>query len=104
MDLEMSQMKTKPRKIGDLGKEEAFYSVTKGGLSVIHTSEGAKIGKILGIGGHIALAKMVAKQRNPGLEIGELTKSEAAIVNQSASTLLEWISVSDRAQALLDAR
>lgn len=102
MDLDSKQMQNKPKKIGMLGKEEAFYSMAKGGLGVVHTGlKNGKVGRILGIGGHPAIARHVAKKRNPELEITELSKSDVSVVAHSAEAVREYSALTDRMNSLI---
>ena len=78
MNVDLKQMATHPRRIGRTAEgEDVFEMVTKGGLVVIEADGKNGRKRTLGLGPHRALARHVARQQARGLELNELSKSEA---------------------------
>lgn len=101
MNIDMRQMTGSPKRIGrTTDGEDVFEMVTKGGLTVIqaaHPKSGAK--RTLGLGPHRALARWVAKSQNKGIELTELSKSEAVGPDHWAHLIPDCLSLLARFQA-----
>lgn len=95
MDIDVHQMRVQPRKIGRTADgETVFEMVTKGGLTIIeaaHPETGRK--RTLGLGPHRALARHVARSQAKGLELTELSKSEAVGPEYWAHLIPECLSL-----------
>jgi hypothetical protein len=63
------------KQIGNLEGSPVVEIVTTGGLHLVVMKKGAGV-ETLGAGPHRAVARWMAKKRQPKLEISELTKSE----------------------------
>ncbi len=79
MNIDVKQVSKPARRIGRTSDgDDVFETTLKGGLVVVEATN-AKTGrkKALGLGPHRALARHVAKMQEPGLQLTELSKSEA---------------------------
>jgi len=78
MEIERTQYKSKPRKIGRTTDGDEVYEVmTKGGLVVVERWGKGKRKTTLGVGPHRKLAHYLAQQKlGKELEMLELSKSE----------------------------
>ena len=76
MDVNTSQIKTEPKKVGTLDGDDVVEVMTKGGLCmIVSKTEGGKM-KTLGVGPHRAVARYIAKEREGAkLHWTELSKS-----------------------------
>lgn len=95
MDIDVRQIGVKPRKIGRTADgETVFELITKGGLTIIEAADpqtGRK--RTLGLGPHRALARHVARSQARGLELTELSKSEAVGAEHWAHLIPECLSL-----------
>ena len=77
MNLEPSQLKQKPRKVGKTEEGKDIFEVeTKGGLSLIVAPKDGGF-ETIGTGPHRAVARHIAKKRCPGIQWSDLHKSDA---------------------------
>ena len=63
------------KKIGKIGNDPVLEVGLIGGLHMVIRASGGKT-ETLGCGPHRAVARHLAKKRNPGLELTDLSKSE----------------------------
>lgn len=74
MDISEKQLASKKR-VGKLGSSPVFELVTKGGLHLIVGTKGGKF-ETLGAGPHRAVARHIAKKREPEIDWNDLQKSD----------------------------
>lgn len=102
MNINTTQMSMKPQKVGKLKDQDVYETVTKGGLVVLATGNGSgKLSKILGVGPHRGVARMVAQKKEPELQVTALTKSQEGDVAYNASLVPEYAAIADRMQGMI---
>lgn len=75
MIIEDNQLAQPSKKIGKLGKDPVYYSLSKGGWHII-TTVGVNGKRTIGLGGHKGLATLIASKQEPSIEFTELSKSD----------------------------
>lgn len=97
MDVNASQLKCDPKKVGTLEGDDVVEVTTKGGLCMIVTkTEGGKM-KTLGVGPHRAVARYIAKEREGAkLQWTELSKSAGTSFDRGM--LPDFRTLTDRMQ------
>ncbi len=101
MNINITQFQIKPKRVGKLGEEDVFEAVTKGGLVVLATGNGTKLSKVLGVGPHTAIARLVAQKKEPELQITKLTKSQEGDLVHAAQIAPEYAQLTDRMNAII---
>lgn len=101
MNINISQLQMKPKRVGKLKDEDVYETVTKGGLVVLATGNGGKINKVLGVGPHKAVARMIAEKKEPELQVTQLTKSQQGDLVYAAQIAPEYESLTDRMNQML---
>ena len=74
MDIRPQEIETK-KTIGTLDGHQVIELALKGGYHIVCALRGPKV-DYLGVGPHRAVARFMARKRNAGLKITELSKSE----------------------------
>lgn len=89
------------KRIGKVGDVPVYEIATTGGLHMILKASGAN-GKpeMLGTGSHRAIARHIAKRKEPRLELNELSKSDWLDPNHYAHLLPKYEELTDRMRAL----
>lgn len=98
MNVLVNQLSRPARRIGRTSEGDDVFELTlKGGLVVVEAAN-AKTGKkkALGLGPHRALARHVAKMQEPGLQLTELSKSEAGLASYYAHLIPECVKLVER--------
>lgn len=101
MLIDDKQLKTKPKKVGKLGKHDVMMYSTKGGLVVLSTAKDGKLNEIIGMGPHRAIAYMTAQQRKPEIEITALSKSEMGDPTYNERILPQYLQMVEDANKLV---
>lgn len=102
MDLNAKQLAGKPKKIGHLNDKDVFGMTTKGGLSLVVSAKDGAF-ETLGAGPHPAVARHIAKKRNPDVTFTELNKADYIEERAYASMLPKYEAITDAVRdALVD--
>jgi hypothetical protein len=91
------------KKIGLLKGRPVFEIGCKGGYVVVCSPNGNKIDQ-LGAGPHRAVARFIAKQTAPDVEIDELSKADWVDPDTFAHLLPYWVNVTNALNELSSAR
>lgn len=70
ISVDSKQLAYKPRKVGMMKGQPVMETATKGGLNIITDSAG----KPLSVAPHRAIARVIAKKRNPEIQFTDLAK------------------------------
>lgn len=98
MVVDAKQLDGKPRKIGLLKGQPVMEARTKGGFHMVTDAAG----KPIGAGPHRAIARIIAKNRNPDVQYFDLAKGgwvDPALVSW---LLPKWEGVTDRLATIYD--
>lgn len=87
------------KSIGNLGKSSVIEIGTIGGLKIVGVQEKSGKIKTLGAGSHRAVARYLAKQAEPSIQISALEKSEDAQYADFKDLLPFWQDVVARLNA-----
>lgn len=99
MDLSAKQLTGKPKKIGRLNDKDVFGMTTKGGLSLVVSAKDGAF-ETLGAGPHAAVARHIAKKRNPDVVFTELNKADYIDERAYAQYLPKYESITEALQVL----
>jgi hypothetical protein len=102
MNINVSQLQIKPKRVGKLKEDDVFEAVTKGGLVVLATgSSNGKLKQVLGVGPHRAVARMVSQKKEPELQVTALTKSQEGDLVYAEQIAPEYAQLTERLNAEL---
>jgi hypothetical protein len=83
MDINTQQLKSDPKKVGELQGDDVMEVMTKGGLVMIVAKAEGKRMRTLGVGPHRAVARYIAHEREKDLRWTELSKSAKTAFDKS---------------------
>lgn len=93
MDISSEHLAYK-KKVGKIGDLPVWELATTGGLHLIVAMRGGRI-ETLGTGPHRAVARHIARKREPKLELTELSKSDHVDVEHFQILLPEYEALTD---------
>lgn len=89
-----------PKRIGRIGHAPVFEIGTKGGLFVVMSSKGG-VWEPIGLGPHRAIARHIAKKKEPDMVLTELSKADHVDPQAYQRLLPEYEAATDQLAARL---